>query len=230
MQLSGKRDSRSSLTAAMTGTNKALFYVWDCQSKRKFLIDTGAEVSVLPATRFDRQKRQSAQVLLAANGSKITTFGSRAETVDLPQGKFKWTFVIANVAQPLLDADFLRSHSLLVDMKHQQLVNAQLFTSIPMKKAPGLPPQLNALGLEQNAFAQLLAQFPKITTPQFCEKVDKHETVHHIVTKGPPIHARPRRLSPSKLTIARDEFNKMLNMGIIRRSASPWASPLHMVQ
>ena len=56
MQLSGKRDRRSSLTAAMTGANKALFYVWSRQSKRNFLINTGAEVSVLPATRFDRQK------------------------------------------------------------------------------------------------------------------------------------------------------------------------------
>ena len=139
-------------------------------------------------------------------------------------------FVITNVAQPLLGADFLRAHSLLVDMKHQHLVNDKLFSSIPMEKTPGFSPQLNALSLEQNAFAQLLAQFPQITTPQFCEKVAKHETVHHIVTKGPPIHARPRRLSPNKLAIARDKFNKMLNMGIIRRSASSWASPLHMVQ
>ena len=229
MQLSGKRNSRSSFTAAMTGKNKALFYVWDRQSKPNFIIDTGAEISELPATRLDRQKGQSAQILLAANGSKITTFGSRAVTIDLPQGKFKWTFVIANVAQPLLGADFLRAHSLLVDMKHQHLVNAQLFTSIPMEKAPGLPTQLNALGFEQNAFAQLLAQFPRITTPHFCEKLAKHQTVHHNVTKGPPIHARLKRLSPSKLTIARDKFNKMLSMGIIQRSANPWASPLHMV-
>ena len=125
-------------------------------------------------------------------------------TIDLPQGEFKWTFVIANVAQPLLGADFLRAHSLLVDMKHQYLVNAQVFASIPMEKAPGLSPQLNALSLEQNAFAQLLAQFPQITTPHFYEKVAKHETVPHIVTKVPPIHARSRRLSPSKLTIARN--------------------------
>ena len=153
MQLSGKRDSRSSSTVAMTSANEALFYVWDRQSKRNFLIDTGAEVSLLPATRFDRQKGQSAQILLAANGSKITTFGLRAVAIDLPQGKFRWTFVIANVAQPLLETDFLRAHSLLVDIKHQHLVNAQLFTSIPMEKASGLSPQLNALSIEQNAFA-----------------------------------------------------------------------------
>ena len=99
-----------------------------------------------------------------------------------------------------------------------------------MDKAPGSLSQPNALVLEQNAFAQLLAQFPQITTSHFCEEVAKHQTMHHVVTKGPPIHARPRRFSPSKLTIARSEFNKKLNMGIIRRSASPWASPLYMVQ
>ena len=115
-------------------------------------------------------------------------------------------------------------------MKHQRLINAQLFTSISMEKEPDSPPQLNVLGVEQNVFAQPLAQFPQITTPHICEKVAEHETVHHIVTKGPPIHARPRRLSPSKLTIARYEFNKMLTMGIIRRPATPWASPFHMMQ
>ena len=39
----------------------------------------------------------------------------------------------------------------------------------------------------------------------------------------------PRRLSPEKLAIARDEFRTVEEMGIIRRSVSQWASPLHMV-
>ena len=36
-------------------------------------------------------------------------------------------------------------------------------------------------------------------------------------------------MSPEKLTTAKAEFNKLLDMGIIRLSASTWASPLHMV-
>ena len=47
--------------------------------------------------------------------------------------------------------------------------------------------------------------------------------------KGPPISARARRLPPDKLRVARAEFDNMEAMGIIRRSASPWASPLHLV-
>jgi hypothetical protein len=41
--------------------------------------------------------------------------------------------------------------------------------------------------------------------------------------------ARPRRLAPDKLKIAEGEFKKLEKAGIIRRSNSAWASPLHMV-
>ena len=50
-----------------------------------------------------------------------------------------------------------------------------------------------------------------------------------IQTEGPPVHARARRLPPDKLVIAKEEFRKMEDMGIIRMSDSPWSSPLHMV-
>ncbi|CAB0015814.1 unnamed protein product [Nesidiocoris tenuis] len=53
---------------------------------------------------------------------------------------------------------------------------------------------------------------------------------HHIVTTGPPCFARPRRLAPDKLRVAKDEFEYMLQMGICRPSSSPWASPLHLAR
>ena len=50
-----------------------------------------------------------------------------------------------------------------------------------------------------------------------------------VPTQGPPVFARARPLFGDKLQVAKDEFDKMLNMQIIRPSSSPWASPLHMV-
>ena len=38
-----------------------------------------------------------------------------------------------------------------------------------------------------------------------------------------------RRLSPQKLVAAKAEFDKFLDMGIVRPSSSTWASPIHMV-
>jgi hypothetical protein len=57
-----------------------------------------------------------------------------------------------------------------------------------------------------------------------------HDVVHHIVISNPPLASRIRRLHGDKLEAARQEFLSMEKEGIIRRSTSPWASPLHMVQ
>jgi len=57
----------------------------------------------------------------------------------------------------------------------------------------------------------------------------KHDVTHHIMTSGPPVSAHPRRLSPEKLKIACQEFDHMLQDGIVRPSSSSWSSPLHMV-
>ena len=58
---------------------------------------------------------------------------------------------------------------------------------------------------------------------------NKHGVEHHIVTHGPPTHARARRLDQEKLAAAKAESLQMEEMGIIRRSKSPWSSPLHVV-
>ena len=52
---------------------------------------------------------------------------------------------------------------------------------------------------------------------------------HVIETEGQQLYARPRRLDQVKLAAAKAEFQKMEAAGIVRRSDSPWASPLHMV-
>ena len=52
---------------------------------------------------------------------------------------------------------------------------------------------------------------------------------HHITTTGPPVSAQFRRLPPERLKAARQEFEHVLQQGIIRPSSSNWASPLYMV-
>jgi len=68
-----------------------------------------------------------------------------------------------------------------------------------------------------------------LTSPCTSDTPIKHGVAHHIVTEGRPVFAQPRRLSPEKLGAAKAEFNKLLEMGIVRPSSSTWASPLHMV-
>ena len=80
-----------------------------------------------------------------------------------------------------------------------------------------------------NASEAILAEFPAVTQPYSIGQPIKHDVTHHITTTGPPATGRTRRLAPERLKIARQEFNHMLELCIIRPSSSNWAAPLHMV-
>ena len=53
--------------------------------------------------------------LLAANGSAILAYGKRTIPLWIGSQRYEWQFIIANVAHPLLGADFLCENSVLVD-------------------------------------------------------------------------------------------------------------------
>ena len=57
-----------------------------------------------------------------------------------------------------------------------------------------------------------------------------HGVEHFLQTTGPPIASPFRRLDAEKLASAKAEFLDLEKQGIVRRSSSPWASPLHMVK
>ena len=108
-------------------------------------------------------------------------------------------------------------------------MDAETYLSVPLGHARSSAPHLDAISSSTNQYDMLLAEFPDITVPKFTQSSTKHGVEHVIDTKGPPVHAHARRLPPDKLALARAEFDRMKAMGIIRPSASPWASPLHMV-
>jgi hypothetical protein len=76
----------------------------------------------------------------------------------------------------------------------------------------------------------VLAEFPAVVNEAGCLPPATHGVQHHIVTSGRPVTAKFRRLDNVKLAAAKEEFQKLEAEGIIRRSDSCWASPLHMVQ
>ena len=98
------------------------------------------------------------------------------------------------------------------------------------KTIDSVPSQSRAVLAQATSFADVLAQFPAISVPKLDPgSVTAHGVKHVVPTTGPPVFARARPLFAEKLKVAREEFDKMLQMQIIRPSSSPWASPLHMV-
>ncbi|GFS60318.1 retrovirus-related Pol polyprotein from transposon 297 [Nephila pilipes] len=100
-------------------------YLSDRTSQSKYLIDTGADVSVITLTTASKLLPPASLQLFSANGTVISTYGQQLVTLDLGLRRvFKWPFIIAAVSQPIIRADFLRHYGLLVDIRHGRLVDS----------------------------------------------------------------------------------------------------------
>jgi hypothetical protein len=134
---------------------------------------------------------------------------------------YSWNFLLADVSVPILGIDFLRNHQRLVDG-----VGAQL---LPRNAAVAGGVAANAINAVPDIWSSILAEFPAVSRPLTVYPPPLHGVEHHIVTEGRPVKSKFCHLDPAKLAAAKAEFQKMLDSGVIRRSDSCWASPLHMV-
>nr|VZI32676.1 unnamed protein product [Spirometra erinaceieuropaei] len=117
-------------TAAGPSRPSRLFFINDKSSGLRFLVGTGAEVSVIPPLRRHRLK-PSQFSLKAANSTTISTYGQRSLTLDLGlRRRFQWVFIEADFKAPIIGGDFLSSFGLTVDFRHRHLTDTatQLFT------------------------------------------------------------------------------------------------------
>ena len=93
-----------------------------------------------------------------------------------------------------------------------------------VKQGPSSSSQLSTIE------AALLSEFADVLNADGRLPPSTHGVEHHIVTSGRPVTAKFRRLDSIKLAAAKEEFQKLEKEGIVRRSDSDWASPLHMVK
>ena len=211
-------------------SHSKLLYVADKGHKCRYLIDTGAAVSVLPKSCANGISGADSLPLVAANNSTIKTYGNCKRVVDVGlKREYPWTFIVADVQQPIIGADFLIHYNLLVDLKSRCLRDMRTGLAIAASLSSIKPLSLNRVDTVQNEYTKLLGQFPELTRPTTKGEPIKHGITHKIVTKGHPVFARPRRLAPDKLVTAKREFDDMIELGVIEPSDSEWSSALHIV-
>ena len=76
----------------------------------------------------------------------------------------------------------------------------------------------------------LLTEFADVLNTEGRLPPSTNGVEHHIIKEGRPVTANFRLLDNTKLAAAKEEFPPLEQEGIIWRSHSRWASPLHMVQ
>lgn len=100
-------------------------FMADSSTNLKFLIDTGADVSAVPK-RFSDRTKPDGLVLFAANGTQIPTYGTKLLTLNLNlRRNFSWPFIVADVTQPIIGVDFLTHFNLLVNVRHNCLIDSE---------------------------------------------------------------------------------------------------------
>lgn len=200
-----------------------------CKDRRiRFLIDTGASISILP-NNILRRKKPTSYKIYAANGSPINTFGTEHVTINLGTRRpYRWNFLVADVPNAIIGADFIAQYGLSVNLQRRKLTdpvtNSSIYGNFENTGATisTIPPGHN--------FEEILKKYVQITKYPTDKPYKETGILHYIETVGAPITSRARRLNPFAYEQAKTEFNRLLEEGIIRPSKSPWSSPLHIVQ
>ena len=93
-------DGRPTLTpppSTPPPAEKKIFTIYDEKTRRKFLVDSGAEISLVPA-RYGLTPSNQGPTLYAANGTKIPTYSTQTLKLSLSLNRdFQWDFIIAKV-------------------------------------------------------------------------------------------------------------------------------------
>lgn len=152
-----------------------------------FLIDTGSDVSIVPATRKEKLSGPIPFVLHAANGSEIKTYSTKFISTDLGlRRRFTWNFLVSNVSHAIIGADFLAHFGLLVDLRNRNLINAKTNLQSTGDMMTTNIHTITTVNLD-HPFHELLMEYRQITLPATLQAVIQHDVTHHIVTKGPPV-------------------------------------------
>ncbi len=218
------------MSAARVPTTKSRrLFVYDRENRINFLIDTGADISVLPANCV-KNRSASTFELYAANNTVIKTYGQKSLTLSLGfRRSYRWDFIVADVDHAIVGADFLSHYGLLPDLRNGKLVDSTTTLAVIGKLRDVEYTSISTVD-HSSQLAQLLESFPRLTQATGRRECRiQHNTTHVIETTGQPITARPRRLPADKLKFTRAHFEDLIQKGDIRPSKSPWASPIHVV-
>ena len=118
-----KRVKSTSVVVKVDENQSLLLRVLDVKTETKFLVDTRAEVSIVPPTQIDQSFKSNDRSLFAANHSPIATFENKPLTLQLgSQQKFSRIFIVADVKYNIIGSDYLTHFGMTVNFNKKCLV------------------------------------------------------------------------------------------------------------
>jgi len=218
--------------------SNTLFWNRDKISNRIFSLDSGAYVSVLPATPTLIQcaKRDGCE-FRSAGGHQLRSYGVVEEEIDIGFGPQVWSFYVSQTRCPLLGKDFFQHNFLSWKFVpddgsrtiKRRITNNTTGGSIMVTDDYVAHNTVAAVRVSEKRFYDVLAEFPSITGDLDLKTPCKHPFEHHIPTTGRPCFARARKVAPKHAALTRQNINDMLTSDVLERASGLYASPMHIV-
>ena len=183
-------------------------FIRERKSKKLYLIDSGSDVTVVPFSRSLRIDSSIKYCIRAANGANIIVYGMATIIVDLGFGLQTWQAVVADVAVPIIGADFLAHFHILPDLRNKVLVDGSTLRSVTGKTYSTNITSVSLIFSTEHPHPEVQQIFKEFSdlllTPRYRDT--PHKTMHFIETTGQPVFQRPYRLSRKDADIVKSEY------------------------
>lgn len=171
-------------STASTANHSCRVFVTDTRSGRQFLIDSGADISVIPPVAG--HLATSDLVLTATNGTRIRTYGPKNLHLNIGLARsFPWCFEMADISRSIIGADFLKYYGLLLDVRNRRLVDQDSSTAVKTSIA-NVQCSVICSATHSQCWMDIIAEFPAVTRESPVPSKFTHTTEHTLDTTGPP--------------------------------------------
>lgn len=158
-----------------SGPVQKRLHVTDTINNVRFLIDTGADISLLPVRYIKSKPKKTDLQLFTANNVPIHTYGEKLLVLNLQlRRQFKWKFCVADVNYAIIGADFLHYYNLTVDLRNQCLRDNHTGLSSKGHVAKQSHISVSTVKSDENQY-YLLKEFPGLTKPSLLTSHDRTE-------------------------------------------------------
>lgn len=164
-----------------------------------------------------RRNVNTSLVLVAENKSDIKTYRKHKSTLNFGQrASYLYDFVIIRVSVPIIGIDFLENS----DFRRHRFANGDYTITIRGVINDSVPMNSMVDKNHGDPYTSLSTEYAELTKIKNNNADPKHFVQYHIVTNGPSANARSRRLDIKPLKVAKQEFDRLMTIDIVRPLSS----------
>ncbi|KII65807.1 Transposon Tf2-6 polyprotein [Thelohanellus kitauei] len=220
---SSSRFSYSVLTSDFPSINVLLV---DINRKGKALVDTGSCISLINKSLLKGYHiSPSSSKIITVSGEHLKSFGKVQLKIKLNEFELTWEFVVLDqfTFDLIIGRDLIKYMDCTIDLNDSKILVPRTRSCASLESNAKIE-EHSLIEHLKNKWKHIFASSPT--------DIGYTEMIKHNIDTGnhPPIRVRPYRVPHNQQSTIDKEIEMMLKSNIIRKSASPWCSPMVLVK